>query len=818
MPFITSGFGEQTARLFQACRSLGSAKRQTPHGEQRPNPTRGPAAKPTPNPARASSRDPPTVEPAFLETRQGLNRPVVMTCRVLRAHPSRVLRFEWLLSNRLLHAGAFTEHKDETEYTVRSLNRDGWGEYTCNVINEAGTGKCTFHVTDGHSSSLYSSSSSPTTSSPQLLSDHLHCHPFSIPSAGTQQSLLSLSTASLSTTANTTTTTTTETIMAVLLPPLHRVLLALMCCVCLLARLATPIPLPTDTPTCTAAGDAHYSLTFTGKWTQAAFPKQYPIFRPPAQWSTLIGVSHSADYHMWRQDDFASNGVREFTEKAEAWMLMKEVEEAGQRIQSTLGVFSAPAMPGGSGQTSAEFEVFARNSYLSFMVRIVPSPDWFVGMDSLDLCEGEQWKESITLELFPYDAGTDSGFTFSSPNYETIPQDKVMQITSSFPSHPANSFFYPRLKSLPPIAKLLSDHLHCHPFSIPSAGTQQSLLSLSTASLSTTANTTTTTTTTTTTETIMAVLLHPLHRVLLALMCCVCPPGTPRHTHTPPHRHAHVHGRRGRALQPHVHRQVDPSRFPKQYPIFRPPAQWSTLIGVSHSADYHMWRQDDFASNGVREFTEKAEAWMLMKEVEEAGQRIQSTLGSSPPPAMPGGSGQTSAEFEVFARNSYLSFMVRIVPSPDWFVGMDSLDLCEAASPSPHPTMETIPQDKVMQITSSFPSHPANSFFYPRLKSLPPIAKVTLTKIKKTNQIISLPVEPTQSNQLPTDNEIEEKHIKTPLDCEVSAWSPWGLCKGKCGDSGVRHRTRYVMMQSANHGAVCPLLEEEKKCTPENCL
>jgi hypothetical protein len=36
---------------------------------------------------------------------------------------------------------------------------------------------------------------------------------------------------------------------------------------------------------------------------------------------------------------------------------------------------------------------------------------------------------------------------------------------------------------------------------------------------------------------------------------------------------------------------------------------------------------------------------------------------------------------------------------------------------------------------------------------------VTLTKTKKTNQIISLPAEPTQSNQLPTDNEIEEKHI-----------------------------------------------------------
>ena len=58
----------------------------------------------------------------------------------------------------------------------------------------------------------------------------------------------------------------------------------------------------------------------------------------------------------------------------------------------------------------------------------------------------------------------------------------------------------------------------------------------------------------------------------------------------------------------------------------------------------------------------------------------------------------------------------------------------------------------------------------------------------------------------------------TPLDCEVSVWSPWGLCKGKCGDSGVQHRTRYVVMHSANSGLACPLLEEDRKCIPDNCL
>lgn len=49
------------------------------------------------------------------------------------------------------------------------------------------------------------------------------------------------------------------------------------------------MPVPTDVPMCTASETAQYRLTFTGKWTQAAFPKQYPVYRPPAQWSNLIG-------------------------------------------------------------------------------------------------------------------------------------------------------------------------------------------------------------------------------------------------------------------------------------------------------------------------------------------------------------------------------------------------------------------------------------------------------------------------------------------------------------------------------------------------
>ncbi|KAK6478831.1 MAM domain-containing glycosylphosphatidylinositol anchor protein 2-like [Huso huso] len=89
---------------------------------------------------------PPTVEPMFTEMRQGLGRNIVMNCRVLRAYPSRVLSYEWRLAGRVLRTGYF-DSQDSTEYTVSSLAREGYGVYNCSIVNEAGTGRCSFLVT-----------------------------------------------------------------------------------------------------------------------------------------------------------------------------------------------------------------------------------------------------------------------------------------------------------------------------------------------------------------------------------------------------------------------------------------------------------------------------------------------------------------------------------------------------------------------------------------------------------------------------------------------------------------------------------------------
>ena len=93
-----------------------------------------------------SPADPPAVEPTFLEIRQGQGRSITMSCRVLRAYPTRVLTYEWRLGSKLLRTGQF-DLQDSTEYTVSSLSRDSYGVYNCNIINEAGAGRCSFLVT-----------------------------------------------------------------------------------------------------------------------------------------------------------------------------------------------------------------------------------------------------------------------------------------------------------------------------------------------------------------------------------------------------------------------------------------------------------------------------------------------------------------------------------------------------------------------------------------------------------------------------------------------------------------------------------------------
>lgn len=93
----------------------------------------------------------------------------------------------------------------------------------------------------------------------------------------------------------------------------------------------------------------------------------------------------------------------------------------------------------------------AQHSLLSTMSMIAPSPDWFSGVYNFNVLAGDTWYESFTLATFPWDAGTDSGDTYTSSNQATSPAQDIFQLTTdTIPG--TNVFLSPSGDSVEPVA------------------------------------------------------------------------------------------------------------------------------------------------------------------------------------------------------------------------------------------------------------------------------------------------------------------------------------------------------------------------------
>ncbi|XP_017069161.1 uncharacterized protein LOC108106534 [Drosophila eugracilis] len=272
-----------------------------------------------------------------------------------------------------------------------------------------------------------------------------------------------------------------------------------------------PSPIPNPTPSlatppatqpapqtgCTLDRLAVYKVVLHTYWTRELFPKHYPDWRPTAQWTKTLGRTHNANYALYHIGQPATSAVKQFAESGRTDLLDSNAGEQQQmqmQLQtgkspsggtssssstnsfnttstssstaasgggnggsptterSVFDEFSMPAIPLGAGRSEAKVFVDSNHSLVSLMTRIVPSPDWFIGVDSFELCVGGSWIDTVTVELDPLDAGTDNGFTFTAPNWPTAPQGVIYRITSRYPGHPAGSFYYPKSKRLPPIA------------------------------------------------------------------------------------------------------------------------------------------------------------------------------------------------------------------------------------------------------------------------------------------------------------------------------------------------------------------------------
>lgn len=174
------------------------------------------------------------------------------------------------------------------------------------------------------------------------------------------------------------------------------------------------------------ASSARYELAFKAGWSEETHPTDFP---PSPHFSGLIGAAHSPTVYLWEEGKAASAGMKSMAETGDKEALVDEIQlliEDGDACSTISGGGIGPS----PGMVEKTIVVSQDCPAVSVVSMVAPSPDWFVGVSGLSLLKGDRWVEHIEVELLPYDAGTDSGSTYTSPNTKTQKPEGIHKVVT----------------------------------------------------------------------------------------------------------------------------------------------------------------------------------------------------------------------------------------------------------------------------------------------------------------------------------------------------------------------------------------------------
>ncbi|MBX2828690.1 MAG: spondin domain-containing protein [Flavobacteriaceae bacterium] len=180
--------------------------------------------------------------------------------------------------------------------------------------------------------------------------------------------------------------------------------------------------------------EATYTVRFDSNWSQATHPHSSGSLPGSAHWSRLVGATHNEEVTFWEMGGLATEGVEDVAELGNNIAFFNEVDEAISNGHSNQSI-NGPNLSTALGQmvinnlvTTEEFH------YVTLLSMIAPSPDWMIGVNSVDLLDiNGNWKDEIVIDLYPIDAGTDSGTDYSSGNMNTNPQEPISSLQGITP-------------------------------------------------------------------------------------------------------------------------------------------------------------------------------------------------------------------------------------------------------------------------------------------------------------------------------------------------------------------------------------------------
>jgi len=188
-----------------------------------------------------------------------------------------------------------------------------------------------------------------------------------------------------------------------------------------LAAALIALLLPTA-PVLASEFDVIYQVTLDLTWSEQTHPQDWPQL---PHTSPLVGGPHSGSVFFWLPGDLASAGIQQMAELGGTTLLINEINAAG--LASGTPVTGGSILPA-PGTTTASFTMTRPLGRITMVTMIACSPDWFTGVTGLPLFEHGHYKDDYVVTVYSWDAGTDNGPSYESPDEVTLPAEPIQRI------------------------------------------------------------------------------------------------------------------------------------------------------------------------------------------------------------------------------------------------------------------------------------------------------------------------------------------------------------------------------------------------------
>ena len=179
---------------------------------------------------------------------------------------------------------------------------------------------------------------------------------------------------------------------------------------------------------------ATYNVVFESNWSQSTHPHPNGNIPSNAHWSKLVGATHNDQVTFFEMGGISSPGIENVAETGNNTVFFSEVNTAINNGNAS-SLIDGPGLSSALGSIVID-EVTTTDEFplISLVSMIAPSPDWMIAINSVSLVDNDDnWINEITIDVYPYDAGTDSGADYNSSNIDTNPKESISSLQGILP-------------------------------------------------------------------------------------------------------------------------------------------------------------------------------------------------------------------------------------------------------------------------------------------------------------------------------------------------------------------------------------------------